>query len=154
MPSTLGTGKPSLLALMWDLMAKPSITRTASCYTLWYVADSHSVTLLSKLYLYVSTTLFLVLYNAGFGSDSVMGYADIIHKRRHQDKWVTDRYNTNWLSYVLQLGSTRQVPHSLLPVDLSCLCMLHKAPAMLLLLLQHHSDVSTFIWFSVTVLAD
>lgn len=73
--------KPSLLALMWDLVAKISTTRAANYSALWYAADSQSTTPLSKSYLDVSTTLSLVLHNDGFGSDSVMRYGVVIHKQ-------------------------------------------------------------------------
>lgn len=100
---------------MWGLTAKNSITGTEDYWDLWYIADSHSMTLLSKHYLDVSTTLLLALHSVWFGSDSVTRYALVIHKLLHWDKWVTDRYNTSWLSYISQAWSTRQVPHSLLP---------------------------------------
>lgn len=78
-----GMGKPSLLASVWDPTAKNSITRTANYWALWSTAASQSMTLLSKLYLDVSAALFLVLYNTGFGSDSVMRYTIVIHKQLH-----------------------------------------------------------------------
>lgn len=78
-----GNGKAIAAGLDVGLNGKNLHHRSANCCALWYIADSHSVTLLSKLYLDVSTPLFLVLYNAGFGSDSVMRYADVIHKQPH-----------------------------------------------------------------------
>lgn len=76
-----GKAFPPLLAPAWDLMLKSSTMGGCSPPQL-HSADSPTEIPLGKAYL-EHPQLFLVVYNTGFGSQSVIRYADVIHKHPH-----------------------------------------------------------------------
>lgn len=77
-----------LLTSMWDLITikTPSAPPQATVFRGASLIHILRHSLLSKLYIGVSTSLFSVLRKAEFGSDSQRRHSVVIHKQLHQDK--------------------------------------------------------------------